>query len=110
MDTDHAVDGEGLYLSYGSVDEDRQAAVAIGHDVVTALTHRGLHPAWNGKLAFRILLPLRWQRRRDDAGSPGRHHREDETTTAPPPVSSIRRTLFRPSVTALVFAVDPVCE
>jgi hypothetical protein len=70
QDTDHAVDGEGIYLSYGSVDEDRAAAVAIGHEVLAALAGRGLQPAWNGKLAFRILLPLSWQRRRDaGAGS-----------------------------------------
>jgi hypothetical protein len=64
QDTEHAVAGEGLYLSYGSLDSDQAASVAVGHEVMAALHREGLQPAWNGKIAHRILLPLRWQRRR----------------------------------------------
>jgi hypothetical protein len=64
QDTEHAVAGESLFLSYGSVDGDREAAVAIGHEVVAALKVEGLHPAWNGRHANRIGLPITWQRRR----------------------------------------------
>jgi len=64
QDTEHAVGGESLYLSYGAVDQDKVAAVAIGHEVVDILSRHGLHPAWNGKHAHRIALPLVWQRRR----------------------------------------------
>lgn len=64
QDTEHAIAGDSLYLSYGSVDRDREASIAIGHEVVAALVRHGLSPAWNGKLAHRIALPLVWQRRR----------------------------------------------
>ena len=64
QDTEHAVDGDGLFLSYGSVDRDKETAVAIGHEVVAALREQGLHPAWNGRHANRIGLPIVWQRRR----------------------------------------------
>lgn len=64
QDTEHAVDGESLFLSYGGVDADREAAVAIGHEVVATLREHGLHPAWNGRHANRIGLPVVWQRRR----------------------------------------------
>jgi hypothetical protein len=64
QDTEHAVGGEGLYLSFGSIDRDGPATVAIGHEVVDALTRHGLSPAWNGKQVHRILLPVVWRRRR----------------------------------------------
>jgi hypothetical protein len=65
QDTEHAVDGEGLYLSYGAADHrDRQAAVEIGHEVVAALRAQGLQPTWNGRHAHRIGLPMVWRRRR----------------------------------------------
>jgi hypothetical protein len=64
QDTEHAVEGDGLYLSYGSVGKDQAASVAIGHEVVATLGRHGLSPAWNGKIAHRISLPLVWRRRR----------------------------------------------
>lgn len=64
QDTEQAVDGESLFLSFGVADGDREAAVEIGHEVVAALREAGLHPAWNGRHANRIGLPLVWQRRR----------------------------------------------
>jgi hypothetical protein len=64
QDTEHAVGGESLYLSYGAAENDQAASVAIGHEVVAALARHGLTPAWNGKPAHRIALPLTWQRRR----------------------------------------------
>ena len=64
QDTEGAVSGESLFLSYGSADGDKDAAVAIGHEVVAALREQGLHPAWNGRHANRIGLPINWQRRR----------------------------------------------
>ena len=67
QDTEHAVGGESLYLSYGAADQDRAAAVEIGHEVVDILGRHGLSPAWNGKHANRIKLPLTWQRRRPAA-------------------------------------------
>jgi len=64
QDTEHAVGGDGLYLSYGAAEQEQSASVAIGHEVVAALDRHGLAPAWNGKIAHRIALPVRWQRRR----------------------------------------------
>jgi hypothetical protein len=64
QDTEHAVGGESLFLSYGSVDGDRDEAVAVGNEIVEALRNEGLHPAWNGRHANRIGLPVAWQRRR----------------------------------------------
>jgi len=64
QDTEHAVDGEGLYLSFGASDRDRDASVAIGHEVVAALGRHGLAPVWNGKFVHRIALPMYWRRRR----------------------------------------------
>jgi hypothetical protein len=65
QDTEHAVEGDGLYLSYGAADKNQAASVAIGHEIVAALARHGLNPAWNGKIAHRIGLPLVWRRRRD---------------------------------------------
>ena len=64
QDTEHAVAGETLYLSYGANETDRGASLAIGHEVVDVLSRHDLAPAWNGKHAHRIALPLIWQRRR----------------------------------------------
>jgi hypothetical protein len=64
QDTEHAVDGDGLFLSYGSVDRDKETAVAIGQEVVAALREQGLEPDWNGRHANRIGLSIAWQRRR----------------------------------------------
>jgi hypothetical protein len=64
QDTEHAVEGESLYLSYGAVGGDKDAGVAIGQEVVAALSDSGLHPDWNGRHANRIGLPMVWQRRR----------------------------------------------
>jgi hypothetical protein len=64
QDTAHAVAGELLYLSYGTISQDHAGALAVGHEVVATLDRHGLSPQWNGKAAHRIALPLRWQRRR----------------------------------------------
>jgi hypothetical protein len=64
QDTEHAVEGESLFLSYGSADQDKDAAVAVGNEIVAALREHGLEPDWNGRHANRIGLPLVWQRRR----------------------------------------------
>jgi hypothetical protein len=64
QDTEHAVGGEALYLSYGTAETGSTAAVAVGHEVVDTLRRHGLEPSWNGRVAHRICLPLQWQRRR----------------------------------------------
>jgi hypothetical protein len=64
QDTEHAVGGEFLYLSFGAATSDRSDAVAIGHEVVQTLSRHGLRPSWDGRHINRIGLPLTWQRRR----------------------------------------------
>jgi hypothetical protein len=67
QDTEHAVAGELLYLSYGSYVADGRdpvASVEVGHEVVATLTRHGFAPVWNGKYSHRIALPLVWRRRR----------------------------------------------
>lgn len=64
QDTEHAVGGEALYLSFGIGDNSSASAAQIGLEVVDTLRRHGLEPGWNGRVAHRICLPLQWQRRR----------------------------------------------
>lgn len=74
QDTEGAARGEGLYLSYGAAgdfgDDEaakaayREAALAIGHEVVEKLRAAGLQTTWSGELDERIAItPLDWKRR-----------------------------------------------
>ena len=63
QDTEHAVEGQGLYLSYGSGDGNPLAAVQIGHRVADTLKQHGLVTEWNGKLQTRIHVQMDWKRR-----------------------------------------------
>jgi hypothetical protein len=64
QDTEAAVDGHGLYLSYGAVAEGPAAAEAVGRAVVDALEAKGLDPLWDGEWTRRIFVPIDWKRRR----------------------------------------------
>jgi len=64
QDTQHAVDGEGLYLNYGSIEENVPAQIDIGHEIVRILNQHDLATDWNGDLQYRIFVKLNWQRRR----------------------------------------------
>lgn len=70
-DTDAAIDGHGLYLDYGAVEddeddyEDERAALRIGREVVEALRRQGLKASWDGTLSRRINVALEWKRRRN---------------------------------------------
>ncbi len=66
QDTDGALDGEGVYLNYGSVLRGDDAAVSIGHQIVAAMRARGLRVVWNGSIEQRIHVALDWKRRRGD--------------------------------------------
>jgi hypothetical protein len=65
QDTEAAVEGDGLYLSYGAVADGAGAAEAIGHAVVAALEAKGLDPVWDGEWSRRIFVPMDWRRRRE---------------------------------------------
>lgn len=64
QDTEDAIAGAGLHLSYGAVAEGPAAVEAIGHAVVDALEAAGLAPNWDGEWTRRISVPLEWRRRR----------------------------------------------
>lgn len=63
QDTDSAVDGCGLYLNYGSVEEGEQAALDVGSEIARCLESHGLETQWNGSLNQRIHVKLDWKRR-----------------------------------------------
>jgi hypothetical protein len=64
QDTEAAVDGDGLYLSYGTDSDSAAAALAIANEIVSALQQHGLQVSWNGSWSQRIGVQLTWQRRR----------------------------------------------
>jgi hypothetical protein len=64
QDTESAVEGHGLYLNYGSVDEGENNALEIAKEIVQTLKLRGLDPNWDGTWQQRISIKLDWKRRR----------------------------------------------
>lgn len=69
QDTERAMSGQGLCLSYGAmVTADQaayeRAALAIGHEVVESLEREGLVVSWPGDLDRRIEVDMMWRRRR----------------------------------------------
>lgn len=64
QDTESAVEGHGLYLNYGAVEDGEAAAVGIGQEIVEALKQEGLKVDWDGTWAVRIGVNLEWKRRR----------------------------------------------
>ena len=64
QDTERAVEGGGLYFSYGVFGGDESGSLSIGHRVVQALQAVGLQPKWDGTFARKIYLPLTWKKRR----------------------------------------------
>jgi hypothetical protein len=66
QDTERAVEGGGLYLNYGSVDNDDERSVAIGRRIARVMLASGLEIDWDGSLGKRIGVTLDWKRRRTD--------------------------------------------
>ncbi len=64
QDTEGAVDSGTLYLAYGAVDKDKDAARDVALRIVQVLQDAGLTATWNGDLRQRILVKLNWQKRR----------------------------------------------
>ena len=67
QDTERAVEGGGLYFSYGVFGGDETNSLAIGKRVIEALQSVGLKPDWDGTFQQKIYLPLHWKKRRDFA-------------------------------------------
>ena len=64
QDTEAAVEGHGLYMSYGACDTGEAAAIAIGYRIVAQLEAHGLTTQWDGSWSQRIGVPMNWQKRR----------------------------------------------
>jgi hypothetical protein len=64
QDTEAAVEGRGVYLSYGAAEDGEAAALAIANEVVAALERQGLRVSWDGQWSRRIGVALDWKRRR----------------------------------------------
>jgi hypothetical protein len=64
QDTESAVEGHGLYLSYGAVQEGEAAALEIAKQISAALKQQGLDVRWDGTWTTRIGVSLDWKRRR----------------------------------------------
>lgn len=62
QDTESAVEGHGVYLSYAAT-EDGHDGADIAREIVAVLAAHGLKPNWDGTTAQRIAVPLNWQRR-----------------------------------------------
>jgi hypothetical protein len=64
QDTEKALAGYGLMLSYGAMSSDERAQLKIGQQIVFALRDAGLEVAWSGNPYERIYIRhFQWQRR-----------------------------------------------
>ncbi len=64
QDTEAAVEGHGVYLGYGAVQEGEAAALEIAREIVATVQRHGLTVEWDGTWKKRILVRLDWKRRR----------------------------------------------
>lgn len=63
QDTESAVDGYGLHLNYGAVDDGEAPALDVGRRIADELSGIGLQVEWDGSWAKRIGVKLDWKRR-----------------------------------------------
>ena len=64
QDTESAVEGHGLYFSYGAAHSELDAAhIAIAQELFDLLQAVGLKPHWDGKIDHRVGVVLDWKRR-----------------------------------------------
>ncbi|HEX8507041.1 MAG TPA: hypothetical protein VF630_16875 [Hymenobacter sp.] len=64
QDLARAVDGQGLTLAFGGLDDEAEHKIAVGQAVQAALREVGLVVEWNGDPETRLQLPLLiWKRR-----------------------------------------------
>ena len=64
QDTEAAVEGHGLYMSYGACEQGEAAQIAVGYRIVAQLEAYGLETRWDGSWSQRIGVPMNWQKRR----------------------------------------------
>lgn len=62
--TEAAAEGLGFYLAYGAEAPTNEAAVQVGHQVVSTLQQHGIRAEWDGDLRRGILIrDFEWKRR-----------------------------------------------
>jgi hypothetical protein len=101
QDTDRVVGGDGLHLRYASMSGGRDAAVALGRRVVSALAAEGLAVEWDEDPSRTIhVSPFDWKRRAAPSG--------DELLDAPWTAESAlaRWCEALPGLSAAEFAAD----
>lgn len=66
QDVECAVQGGGVYLAYGTGDDDDDDGILrVGEEIRKALEGRSLPVEWDGTADRKIGVPLKWQRRRE---------------------------------------------
>ena len=64
QDLERAVNGSGLLIAFGDLDEVEADMIAVGHAVVAALTKHGFKTEWDGTPKRRIdITNIDWKRR-----------------------------------------------
>lgn len=63
QDTERAIEGDGIYLYYGSTAEGEAEALEIAREIQDTLQRYGLNVDWDGTYAKRIGVALDWKRR-----------------------------------------------
>lgn len=64
QDVERAIDGDGLTLAFGDLDDDKAQKVAVGKLVSQILTNAGFKVDWNGDSETRLRIPhFDWKRR-----------------------------------------------
>lgn len=64
QDLERAVNGLGLMLAFGSIDNDENHGLAAARVIVTDLQHAGFNVVWDGLFKSRISLPgFDWKKR-----------------------------------------------
>ncbi len=63
QDTERAVEGEGVYLSYGHIGMAKKPLSEITEQIVKTIEKHGLKVDWNGSSNTRMLVNLDWKKR-----------------------------------------------
>jgi hypothetical protein len=64
QDVERAVDGLGLYIAFGDLNNDKVTKIEIGHIVKQMLESKGFVVDWNGQSETRLKIPqFDWKRR-----------------------------------------------
>jgi hypothetical protein len=67
--TEAAVEGCGLYLYYGALDEGEGPALRVANQIVDAPQRQGLNTAWDGAWSNAVKVQLDWKRRFPEGSS-----------------------------------------